>query len=98
MDSIKKHEFETPVAYTIISTGAAYSVALKMEREKAGPHFVRIDKDTQLKAGRKEDQVVDWSSLVSGDSVKLSQLEATTVGKDIPLSTAAPFWPMGRVK
>lgn len=97
MSVAKKHEFEEPVAYTIISTGTAYSIALKMEREKAGPHFVRIDKDTKLTAGHQRKEKIDWCSLVSGDSVNLSLVSATSTGKDIPLSTAAPFWPTGRV-
>lgn len=96
--AFNKRTFDEPIIYSIISTGTAYCIGLKMQRERPGPHFVQIDgRAERLYSNDQTTNRLDWRVLACGDSVCINELQALKHGQEIPMSQAAPFWPSARL-
>lgn len=99
MMAFRKLTFDTPITYAIISTGSAYCIGLKMQRELPGPHFVQLDGRTdELFSNDETNNKIEWRSLVCGDKVVIKKVQEIQPGRTIPMSQAAPFWPKDRLR
>lgn len=87
---------ESPIEYAIIRNGSSFATALKMEQEKPGPHFVRIDETSSIIANTQANQPLGFRQLVCGDRVALCKVRAIQQGTNVPFSYDAPEWRKGQ--
>lgn len=97
--AFNKITFDAPITYSIISTGTAYCIGLKMQRERPGPHFVQLDgRSTIMSNDTTETRRTEWRSLTCGDKVCINEVQSLKKDQEIPMSQAAPFWPHDRLR
>ncbi|KAH7702982.1 hypothetical protein AAVH_29854 [Aphelenchoides avenae] len=86
---------DVPVIYAIARTDNLFHVAVKMEAQKRGPHFIKLDDTSRVYDT--DGRLKSFGDYVAGDTVKVEKLQA--VGQSVGTldGLQAAIWPNGNL-